>query len=896
MFYGSIIVASLVSMVDAQTCQAGTYRLSGSCVQCETGKYSKFMNKTVCTLCSASLYSNVTGATSCIACEAGKVSMSDGLTACASCTPGYFMPPVTTGYTRCPFCSKGTISTGYGATACTGCIGATYQSNDGASQCYTCDIGTYNNGVTGTPSPACPPCAVGSYNTAYASSTCYKCTVSTYASATGSSACIACQSGTYATLVGAANSTRCIPCELGKYGIAASSTACISCTESKYTSQTGTTFCTVCQAGTYAANPTLAGATSSSVCVQCSMGKYSSTASASTCITCPVSTYASQTGASGCDACGLGNFVTNGTLVGATSPSICRPCSPGTFYDSVSFNLVVGACPQNCGGGRYMNESGSKIQSGYACNVCLAGKYAPWYTINAACTECGPNTFSPVDRSYQCTQCPLGTFSNGTGRTRCDRACKAGSYGTPTACMPCQNGTYSPADGASSCTACQSGTYAAGGGSTACLSCPDNLYAPDPASSRCISCNTTGAYYWAQGKCAGCGIGRFATSSIAPQCASPTWLSRIADKFYLHVYDPSYPVTSVNYAYVYTGSTMPLEAAAKDRLLLNTMQWDKVRILGKLSRLDTNRSVWLDPSDTVRRVDNRAYLPGSPLDSVGFLGSMICNDNTEQSSVRVRGDLSFTFFKFPDTNSFSVVTTPDNFSATASVTYDANSYLPGDVLRYVAVDIAVPAMRLGQCAIIKFDGELKVDPRFEVPYDRGLRDACSLYPDDPALECLGDETICGTACRKCPRGSYSTALSVTACVACDVGTYSPDLGASACLSCPAGLFSPPAATVCLNCAPGYAHRDMLGCRACGPTNQYAPYHGMTACMNCPTNTYASVPVATLVFHCRCLPGYFCQYTRPRFVAGLRHASLSQASFITAVAAAAGVAQVNVTLR
>ena len=148
-----------------------------------------------------------------------------------------------------------------------------------------------------------------------------------------------------------------------------------------------------------------------------------------------------------------------------------------------------------------------------------------------------------------------------------------------------------------------------------------------------------------------------------------------------------------------------------------------------------------------------------------------------------------------------------------------------------------------------------------------------------------------TSCRSCVVNTYSDRSQLQIYI-----TPPSDTLADYCTPCPAGLFSPPASSVCLNCAPGTAHVGGR-CSSCGPTRgQYAPYYGMTSCIDCPTNTYTSVANATIAFHCRCLPGYVCQYTPPRFVAGLRHASLSAAGFIAAVAAAAKVAAVNVTLR
>ena len=161
-------------------------------------------------------------------------------------------------------------------------------------------------------------------------------------------------------------------------------------------------------------------------------------------------------------------------------------------------------------------------------------------------------------------------------------------------------------------------------------------------------------------------------------------------------------------------------------------------------------------------------------------------------------------------------------------------------------------------------------------------------------------------CTSCELGKYLLEVwEATTCNSCPVDTYStPDIShfsefkkaTDYCIKCPAGVFSPPASSVCLNCAPGFAHVGGT-CSACGLSlRQYAPYYGMTSCFDCPPNTYTAVANATVAFHCRCLPGYVCQYTPQRFVAGLRYSSLSAADLLAAVADAARVAVVNVTLR
>jgi hypothetical protein len=111
---------------------------------------------------------------------------------------------------------------------------------------------------------------------------------------------------------------------------------------------------------------------------------------------------------------------------------------------------------------------------------------------------------------------------------------------------------------------------------------------------------------------------------------------------------------------------------------------------------------------------------------------------------------------------------------------------------------------------------------------------CAMYPGE--LECLGDETICGTSCRPCPRGSYATAASVTACTQCPMGTFSTGLGQTT-------------PNVCHDCGPGrYITAGASACTEC-PPNSYSSEGGASVCNTCPTGKTTLTGV-----ECSCGPG------------------------------------------
>ena len=160
----------------------------------------------------------------------------------------------------------------------------------------------------------------------------------------------------------------------------------------------------------------------------------------------------------------------------------------------------------------------------YRCVECAAGKFKSPGTKSPSqienCTLAGKGYYVPNAGSAVQTQCPVGTYSESTGRQSCT-TCPVGKYAAvgSASCKTAGNGYYASADasqqiacqpgyfakpGSTSCTAASAGYYAKGAGASTqtecaagtyssersanCSSCPDNTYS-GARSASCSSCS-----------------------------------------------------------------------------------------------------------------------------------------------------------------------------------------------------------------------------------------------------------------------------------------------------------------------------------------------------------------------------------------------------------------------
>jgi hypothetical protein len=246
------------------------------------------------------------------------------------------------------------------------------------------------------------------FNLIYAPFNCFivsSCTLST------------CPAGAYIS-----NST-CTACPPARYSGVKFSPSCNDCPIGKYGNWSGISTCLDCSAGRFSSIP------ASKKCQLCPTAKYQSNTGKTTCIDCPNNTYHSY--------------------VGATSSSYCSTCPIGTAQLNASEPCVP--CPQE---GFY--------SSGPSCIACPPGTYG--FGAISACSDCAAATYSDINSSTSCQDCPVGKWSNNT-RSNSSQAC-----------IPCAAGKYSP--------------FALSQQEELCFSCPENYWSSTQGASSVSTCQS----------------------------------------------------------------------------------------------------------------------------------------------------------------------------------------------------------------------------------------------------------------------------------------------------------------------------------------------------------------------------------------------------------------------
>ncbi|XP_038054999.1 sushi, von Willebrand factor type A, EGF and pentraxin domain-containing protein 1-like [Patiria miniata] len=168
--------------------------------------------------------------------------------------------------------------------------------------------------------------------------------------------------------------------------------------------------------------------------------------------------------------------------------------------DSVLVNQSVPLC-----------QNGSVALDGTDCISCAVGSYLD--SNRQACRVCDEGTYQDEDGQDQCKSCPWGTWTEGPQAkdvSECRPECKPGTYSPSglatcwpctrgffqpgfkqTACLPCREGTTTPAKGSRSASDCQAvcgpGTFSATG-LQPCRPCPLGSYQPDEQQTHCVPC------------------------------------------------------------------------------------------------------------------------------------------------------------------------------------------------------------------------------------------------------------------------------------------------------------------------------------------------------------------------------------------------------------------------
>ncbi|KAJ7305007.1 hypothetical protein JRQ81_010764, partial [Phrynocephalus forsythii] len=394
----------------------------------------------------------------CLSCPGGSFCQGEGLARVSGlCHAGYYCEMASTRPDQklCPpgfYCPKGTWSP-------VPCVSGTISPHGGewnASACELCPAGYFCSGPGKTaPDGKCSPgyyCPPGQVSSTPASLRCPR----GFFCLEGSMAPVACQKGSYQLEEGKES---CDPCPAGFFcepfnesvatqfprlcvlghfcplgTISGTDHPCPRGTYGPRAGGTQESDCEPCPAGRYCSSPGLSQPTG--LCYQgyyCIKGAISPT---------PISERVDSASflLSGNGVCPSGHFCPNGT-------GYPVPCPPGFF--STSLGLKAEQECRLCPAGFYCSQPGiSDLSQMVPCNegyVCLEGNTAP----------------CPNDRihGYRCPRgfrCPEGTSLE----------------------VPCEPGTFSPTDGATTCLPCPAGTACRHAATVELQSCPRGFYCP----------------------------------------------------------------------------------------------------------------------------------------------------------------------------------------------------------------------------------------------------------------------------------------------------------------------------------------------------------------------------------------------------------------------------------
>eukprot|EP00741_Cyanophora_paradoxa_P011444 tig00020556_g11055.t1 len=414
-------------------------------------------------------------------------SKADGSLEERRCEPGYFCP--SQGLTEPTACGEGSYQDEYEAKGCKSCPLRFFCPRTAMAEPLLTQPGYYSPGV-GTVDQR--PCSAGSYSATDGSSACTSCPLGTYATGYNNTNCTEAPPGTFVSYEGAAEPTACNP---GTYSDVPGLTACKLCGLGSYAEGLRNTECKPAPAGAFinfegAARPTL-----------CNPGTYQPANGSETCVPCKPGYYTPDFGEFACKPADPGHVVPAsgstaqqqcpaGSYMPYTNASACLQCKPGTYCPKEGLTAVTPADP-----GFFVASPSSIAQL-----PCRKGSYQP-DPGGAECLACANGFICPFDQMTRPLAAPAGAFSTGEGNTFASK-CAPGNYsampGQPFClrcpagfqCLaegtvepkPCQPGFFRPMDEGGtttiSCIPCPEGTYSEAAGATdisACTPCPAGL-------------------------------------------------------------------------------------------------------------------------------------------------------------------------------------------------------------------------------------------------------------------------------------------------------------------------------------------------------------------------------------------------------------------------------------
>jgi len=464
-------------------CPRGTSQ--GSEPLCPLGSYGPSMGNArveQCDPCPAGSWcaAGVSSPTSCLAGRYSNATSQGTIAACKPCPAGSTCPNAA--QTEPYPCGTGRYSnTSSTVTVCPTCWAGWFCPNETTSF----------NGMMGYPCPASAVCEAG-VGAAPLTNASRLCPVGHYCSGNNAVA-VACPAGTYNPSVGISTIGGCLDCPEGHWCAGGEMTPSGNCSAGYYcTGKASTPTQFACPVRTYRS---ALGGTSLSSCAWCPGGYICDTPGLAIPVLCPAGQYCLPNSTHGID-CPKGTY---GPAMGLQAAALCSGCLPGMYCASPGLVYPSGNCTAGfyCGKGA---DNPTAFDQPAVGGPCTLGGYCP--TGSAKATPCPVGRYGNaigLADALQCTQCPAGSYCQGTGTNNVTGTCAPGYYcpaGSETAqavkCTPgffCEGGNASPAPcpagqfqisaGAVACTLCPAGFYCDAANATNFRDCPVGSYCPE---------------------------------------------------------------------------------------------------------------------------------------------------------------------------------------------------------------------------------------------------------------------------------------------------------------------------------------------------------------------------------------------------------------------------------
>ena len=447
---------------------------------------------------------------SCVPCPYGGFTEAEASTDCLhqeETEPPTQQPACALGFVRsadmqlCVPCPRHWFQSGE---ACVPCAKGEFTEAEGSTLCIpppTCDPGY----VLAADMQLCVPCP---RNWTQSGEACVPCADGEFTEAEGSTVCLEqsyppiedpsrpCPQEGYLL---ASDGELCVPCPSGWY-LHASQNLCLQCAEGKFTDSEGSTTCTECAPGTYA------GARASGVCEACRLGTYAPGAGHTACLDCggltvpPVGGITCATdleySCAGQDYYFSTHVIMHSNRYRGCTP--CRICEAETFTSTRcngTMDSVCSACA-TCHSRRttlaryctiYEDSVCSPIclpgelEQGASCVVCPRGTM-----LGEGCIPCADGAYNDAEGATACKECthPFA-FPNGN-KSACVQQCEQGAFlnlnsgNGKVYCELCTPGTFYYNEG---CSPCPANTFAGGWGQLRCEPCSDGALALSGSSS-----------------------------------------------------------------------------------------------------------------------------------------------------------------------------------------------------------------------------------------------------------------------------------------------------------------------------------------------------------------------------------------------------------------------------